>query len=359
MTRHTRAAPRPAAPRSHEARRAPARPGSSRSTNSVTLHDVAKIAGVSAITVSRVVNRPELVAPETMEHVQRIIARTGYVPNLLAGALASRRSRLVAALVPTVANSIFIEMIQSLTDTLWAARYQVVLGLAGYTEREDALVTAILSRRPDALFVVGVNHSPESRRRILAARIPVVEAWDLTTTPLDMVVGFSHEKVGEAVADHLHAKGYRRIASIWTDDERAMRRRAGFLAGLARHGLEEAGAHTVSPPTTLRTGRQGLAALIDRGVRLDAVACSSDAIAHGAVCEAQARGIAVPKRLGIVGFGDLDFAADTVPALSTVRIDRTAIGRIAAESLLARVEGAPPPDEVIDVGFEVIARATT
>jgi LacI family gluconate utilization system Gnt-I transcriptional repressor len=331
----------------------------SRSTDSVTLHDVAKIAGVSAITVSRVVNRPELVAADTVEHVQRVIARTGYVPNLLAGGLASRRSHLVAALVPTVANSIFIEMIQSLTDTLWAARYQVVLGLAGYTEREDALVTAILSRRPDALFVVGVSHSPESRRRILSARIPVVEAWDLTTAPLDMVVGFSHEKVGAAVADHLAAKGYRRIASIWTDDERAMRRRAGFLAGLARHGLAEAGAHVVSPPTTLRTGRQGLAALLDRGVRLDAVACSSDAIAHGALFEAQARGLAVPRKLGIVGFGDLDFAAETIPALTTVRIDRTAIGRIAAESLLARIEGGPPREKVIDVGFEVIERATT
>jgi LacI family gluconate utilization system Gnt-I transcriptional repressor len=325
----------------------------------VTLDDVAKIAGVSAITVSRVVNRPELVARETVEHVQRAIARTGYVPNLLAGGLASRRSRLVAALVPTVANSIFIEMIQALTDTLWAARYQVVLGLAGYSEREDALVTAILSRRPDALFVVGVSHSPESRRRILAARIPVVEAWDLTTAPLDMAVGFSHEKVGAAVADHLVARGYRRIATIWTDDERAMRRRAGFLAGLARHGLAEAGAHGVKPPTTLHVGRRGLAALLDRGVAFDAVACSSDAMAHGALCEAQARGLAVPDRLGIIGFGDLDFAADTVPALSTVRIDRTAIGRIAAESLLARIEGGAPRDKVIDVGFEVVARATT
>jgi LacI family gluconate utilization system Gnt-I transcriptional repressor len=338
-----------------------ARPGrnGTRSTDAVTLDDVAKIAGVSAITVSRVVNRPELVAPQTVEHVQRVIARTGYVPNLLAGGLASRRSRLVAALVPTIANSIFIEMVQSLTDTLWAARYQVVLGLAGYTEREDALVTAILSRRPDALFVVGVSHSAESRRRILGARIPVVEAWGLTAAPLDMVVGFSHEKVGAAIADHLVAKGYRRIASVWTDDARAMRRREGFLAGLARHGLAEVATQQVSPPTTLGMGRRGLAALLDRGVRLDAVACSSDAMAHGALAEAQARGIAVPGELAIIGFGDLDFAADTVPALTTVRIDRTAMGRIAAEALLARIEGGPAGEKVIDVGFEVVARGTT
>jgi LacI family gluconate utilization system Gnt-I transcriptional repressor len=325
----------------------------------VTLEDVARIAGVSAITVSRVVNRPELVAPATVAHVQRAIARTGYVPNLLAGGLASRRSRLVAALVPTVANSIFIEMIQSLTDTLWAARYQVVLGLAGYREREDALVTAILSRRPDALFVVGVSHSPESRRRILAARIPVVEAWDLTAAPLDMVIGFSHERVGAAVADHLVARGYRRIASVWTDDERALRRRSGFLAALARHGLAEAGAEMGSPPTTLGMGRRGLAALLDRGVRPDAVACSSDAMAHGVLAEAQSRRLPVPRRLAVMGFGDLDFAAGTVPALSTVRIDRSAIGRLAAEALLARIAGEAPREKVLDVGFEVVERETT
>jgi LacI family gluconate utilization system Gnt-I transcriptional repressor len=348
-------APRRRAPRA--AARAPRNGG--RSTDAVTLEDVARIARVSAITVSRVVNRPELVAPATVAHVQRVIARTGYVPNLLAGGLASRRSRLVAALVPTIANSIFIEMVQSLTDTLWAARYQVVLGLAGYREREDALVTAILSRRPDALFVVGVSHSAESRRRILGARIPVVEAWDLTAAPLDMVVGFSHEKVGAAIADHLAARGYRRIATIWTDDERAARRREGLLAGLARHGLSEVATHRVTPPTTLGMGRQGLAALLDRGARIDAVACSSDAMAHGALAEAQARRLAVPGKLGVIGFGDLDFAADTVPALTTVRIDRTAIGRLAAEALLAEVEGEGAREKVIDVGFEIVERATT
>jgi LacI family gluconate utilization system Gnt-I transcriptional repressor len=320
---------------------------------------VARIAGVSPITVSRVVNRPELVKPQTVELVQRAIARTGYVPNLLAGGLASRRSRLVAAIVPTVTNSIFVETVQALTDTLWSSRYQLVLGLTGYSSREDALVTAILSRRPDALFIVGVNHSPETRRRILSARIPVVEAWDLTTTPLDMVIGFSHEELGRAVADHLVARGYRRLAMIWADDERATRRRRGFESALARHGLAPVGASVTAAPSTLRAGRQGLAALLDRGVRADVVVCSSDTFAHGALAEAQSRGIAVPGRLGVMGFGDLEFAGDTVPALSTVRIDRDAIGRLAAEALLASLEGRPPHEKVVDIGFRILDRETT
>jgi LacI family gluconate utilization system Gnt-I transcriptional repressor len=324
----------------------------------VTLEDVARIAGVSPITVSRVVNRPELVRPQTVEHVQRAIARTGYVPNLLAGGLASRRSRLVAAMVPTVENSIFIGLVQALTDTLWAARYQLVLALTGYGSREDALVTAILSRRPDALFLVGVNHSAESRRRILAARIPVVEAWDLTTNPLDMVVGFSHEGAGSAVAEYVIRKGYRRVALLWTDDERATRRRVGATATLVKHGLPEPAVSICKAPSTLRSGRVGLADLLARGVRPDVVVCSSDGIAHGVLAEAQARGLAVPGELAVVGFGDLEFAADTVPALTTVRIDRAGIGRRSAQALVERMQGKTPQERIVDVGFEIVERET-
>jgi LacI family gluconate utilization system Gnt-I transcriptional repressor len=351
------AASRP--PQSRRPRRAGARRRTRRSTDAVTLEDVAKIAGVSPITVSRVVNRPEMVHADTVSHVQRVIARTGYVPNLLAGGLASRRSRLVAAIVPTITNSLFVETVQTLTDELWAARYQVVLGTTGYSAREDALVTAILSRRPDAVFIVGVNHSPESRRRLLGARIPIVEAWDLTASPIDMVVGFSHEKVGVGVADYLADRGYRRIASVWADDERAVRRRQGFLDTLARRGLSEVGASIVPAPSTVRAGRAAFRDLLDRGIAPDAVACSSDAFAHGVLAEAQARGIPVPGQLAVIGFGDLDPAADGVPALTTVRIDRPGIGRIAARALLARIEGRPAGDKVVDVGFEIVQRTTT
>ncbi len=358
MSRRPRARSRRATSRDGRPSRA-ARPPTRRSTGSVTLEDVARIAGVSPITVSRVVNRPELVKADTVEQVQRVIARTGYVPNLLAGGLASRRSRLVAAIVPTVTNSIFVETIQVLTDRLWEARHHVVLGLTGYSPREETLVTEILGRRPDALFIVGVNHSPETRRRILSAHVPVVEAWDLTETPLDMVVGFSHEKVGTAVAEHLVAKGYRRFASVWANDERAARRRRGFLEVLARHGLEEVGVSITPAPSTQRIGRQGMAELLGRGVRPDAVVCSSDTFAQGVLAEARARGLSVPRDLAVMGFGDLEFAADTVPALTTVRIEREAIGRIAAEALLAHMDGKPPRQKVVDVGFEVVERATT
>jgi LacI family gluconate utilization system Gnt-I transcriptional repressor len=134
------------------------------------------MAGVSPITVSRVLNHPGLVTEQTRRQIEEVIERTGYTPNLLAGGLASKRSRLVAALVPSITNAIFVETIEALTDRLWSAGYQVLLGLSGYpATREDALLAAVLSRRPDAIFLTGINHSKETRRRLLGARVPVVE----------------------------------------------------------------------------------------------------------------------------------------------------------------------------------------
>ena len=334
----------------------------SRATGNVTLADVAKLAGVSPITVSRVLNRPELVTKATIEQVQQVIERTGYTPNLLAGGLASNRSRLVAAIVPSITNAVFVETTQALTDRLWEAGYQVLLGLSGYpAAREDALLSAVLSRRPDAIFLTGINHSPQARQRLLAAKIPVVESWDLTPTPIDMLVGFSHQDVGRAVASHLLAKGRRHLALITADDERASLRSKGFV------DTAEAGGATVEivvvpAPSTLAIGRKALADLLDRvngAIRPDAVFCGSDLMAHGVLEEARARGLRVPQDLAIIGFGGLESTAHTTPRLSTVDIDRTAIGRLSAEIMLGRFEGKEAQEKVIDVGFRIIDREST
>lgn len=317
------------------------------------------MAGVSPITVSRVFNRPEMVASGTLEHVRRVIERTGYVPNMLAGGLASRRTRFVAAIVPAISSQIFSESIQSLTDRLWESGYQVLLGTSGYpTSREENLLAAILSRRPDGIFLTGISHSSGSRRRLVAANVPIVEVWDLTPTPVDMLVGFSHEKVGQAVAEYLVDKGHRRFGVISADDARAEVRRMGFLSVLEKNRIDDVQTVHVPAPSNFRLGREGLARLLDRGSLPRAVFCSSDTLAHGVLIEAQARGLSVPGDLAIVGFADLDFAAHTFPPLSTVRIDRPAIGRRAAEALLGRIEGRPV-ERIVDIGFHVMERGTT
>lgn len=332
---------------------------SRRGSGAVTLHDVAKLAGVAPITASRALNTPGQVSEEVRRKVAEAIARTGYVPNIAAGGLASSRSRLVAAVVPTIAGPVFLETIRALTESLAERGYQLMLGQSGYAgNREDALLAAIIGRRPDGIVLTGIMHSAEGRRRLLGANIPVVETWDLTPTPIDMLVGFSHAEVGRAVAQYLHAKGRRRLAVVAGDDERAKRRVDAFRAAAQALGLDEPRTVVVPAPTTLRSGRAALAELMRGRRRIDAVFCSSDLLALGVMTQAQAGAIAVPDRLAIVGFGDLEFAADLHPALTTVRIDGTAIGRQAAQFIVDRAEGRGVDRRVIDIGFAIVERGT-
>jgi LacI family gluconate utilization system Gnt-I transcriptional repressor len=328
-----------------------------RGGGSLTLADVARLAKVSAITVSRALNTPDQVAPETLERVQQAVERTGYVPNRMAGGLASARSRLIFATVPTIAGLVFLETVQALTDALTQEGYEVVLGQSGYDNvREDDLLDAIIGRRPDGVILTGVMHSPLGRKRLAAAGIPVVETWDLTPTPIDMLVGFSHQKVGAAAAEYLYQRGARRPAMICADDARAGMRRAGYMEACERLFGVVPPARVVSAPTNLGRGRRALAALLERWPDIDAVFCSSDVLAHGVLTEAMARGIDIPGKLRVFGFGDLDFAADLHPSLSTVRVDGTAIGRQAARFVIDRAEGRPVAQRIVDIGFTVVPR---
>jgi LacI family transcriptional regulator, gluconate utilization system Gnt-I transcriptional repressor len=328
-----------------------------RGSGAVTLHEVARLAGVAPITASRAVNTPAQVSDEVRRKVAEAIAQTGYVPNRLAGGLASSRSRLIAAVVPTISGTVFLETVQSLTESLAGQGYQLMLGQSGYdVQREDALLDAIIGRRPDGIVLTGILHSAQGRRRLQAAGIPVVETWDLTPAPIDMLVGFSHVAVGREVAAYLLARGRRRLAIVSGDDERARRRLDAFVATAAEHGLADVQVVLVPAPTTLRSGRAALAELLGRDASIDAVFCSSDLLALGVMTEAQARGLAVPERLAVIGFGDLEFAADLHPALTTVRINGAEIGRQAARFIVDRAEGRPVPARIVDIGFSIIRR---
>ncbi|WNW12951.1 LacI family DNA-binding transcriptional regulator [Pseudomonas sp. DTU_2021_1001937_2_SI_NGA_ILE_001] len=327
-----------------------------------TLIDVAKVAGVSPITVSRALSRPEVVSEKTRQKVIEAVRQTGYVSNMLAGSLASNRSRLVAIFLPTIANSIFADTVQALMDRLTQAGYQTLLGLTGYSaEQEEKLLEAILGRRPDGIVLTGTLHTESSRLRLAQSGIPVVEAWDLSDDPLDMLVGFSHEKVGEAIARHLLGKGYRRFSIVSLGDPRGLRRCNSLIAELGRHGIDQVPLQVMTPPATLKTGRDGLQALLEQHDRPEVVVCSSDTIAQGVLAEAASRGLRVPEDLAVMGFGDLSSAAQVYPALSTVSVNGQAIGLQVAEALLERFDHADNSVEPlrIDSGFTLIDRQTT
>lgn len=321
-----------------------------------TLEDVARAAGLSSMTVSRALNTPQLVRPKTVEKVLAAVKATGYIPNALAGGLASRRSKLIAVVVPQINNNMFVDTIQAISDELAKRGYHMLLCVAGYTQQTEAeLVAALLSRRPDGIVLTGIHHSTDLKKVILNASVPVVEIWDLTPTPLDMLVGFSHEKVGQATAEYLLRKGYRRPGLLWTVDKRASQRKAGLCETLARHGITDPLSVDVALPARFTSGREGLSQLLALG-ESDVIVCSSDTLAQGAIVEAQARGLHVPQDVAVIGFGDLDFAAGNNPAITTVSVDRQIIGQRAATLLMERIEGTSSGEEIVDIGFHFIER---
>ncbi|HEX5343027.1 MAG TPA: LacI family DNA-binding transcriptional regulator [Duganella sp.] len=326
----------------------------------VTLIDVAKAAGVSPITVSRALNEPQLVKPATLAKVQDAVKRTGYVKNMLAGGLASSRSKLVALVLPTISTQTFADMVQGATDRLTAAGYQLLLGIVGYeTWREDVLVETILSRRPDGVILTGALHTDSTRQRLRQIGTPVVETWELTPHPIDMVIGFSHEEVGHACARHLLERGYRRFGMLTANDPRAGQRTQGFQVALAKHGLNVVCAQQMQAPGGLPQGRLGAVKLLDEHPELDAIFCSSDTLAHGVLIEAQSRGLRVPEDLAIMGFGDLNFSGYTNPPLSTVKVDGARIGALSAQALLDRLNGDESAERIVNTGFELIQRGST
>lgn len=318
-------------------------------TDTATLAAVARRAGVSPITVSRVVRLPGMVAPATRERVEAAIRELGYLPNLLAGGLASARSNAVGVLVPTIANSIFADTVQGLSDELEPAGTSVILAQSGYDPvREDRCLAALLSRRPDAVVMVGSPATAAGAALLRRARIPVVETWDLPEVPVDAVAGFDNHAAGAAVARHFAAHGRRCLAFIGGDDPRAARRWHGFLLAATEAGL--AMPRRVVLPRSAEAGEAALASL--SGV--DAVFSANDAHAIGLLAGLRRGGLARPggrQPVAVVGLGDLEMGRLSDPALSTVRIDGAAIGRAAARLVMD-----PAGPRFVDVGFELVLR---
>ena len=335
-----------------------------------TLQDVAEQAGVTAITVSRFLREPSVVAAETAQRIEAALRATGYVPNKQAGQLASGRSRMIAAIIPSIANSIFAETVQGLSDGLSEAGYELLLTSTGYSrEREQEQLRAVLGWFPSALVVTGRHHSDAALallRGALAAQTPVVEIWDQQPRALSngfAQVGFNHAEVGAAMAAHLVARGHRRLAYVDSgvgEDFRAHERGKGFVAA-----AEAAGAAvrhlTAQPGDAFDAGRRALASLLAgrRGATgVGAIAFANDNFACGALLEAQQRGIAVPQKLAIMGFGDFEIGRQLRPALTTIRPPRYEIGRCTAALLIAALQdGTPLTPQALP--WELLPRAST
>lgn len=334
-----------------------------RKNRRTTLSDVAQRAGVGTMTVSRAINKPEMVSPELRERIQQAVEELGYIPNKVAGGLASGKALSIPVILPTFYHSVYVPLLEGLYSVLPAEGYQILLGTTEYrVDKEEQLVSAFLGWWPDGMILAGVDHSERTCNMLAQAQIPVVEVMDLSENPLELNVGFSHYQVGVAVVEYLAAKGYRRIAYAGTLTEvdfRSVRRINAFQQTLRKLGLPHHYIERSTKPSSFALGKEMLNNLLVRHPEVDAVFFANDDLAAGALFECQRRGIAVPSQLALMGFNDQEIAAQVNPALTSVWTPRYEVGRRAAEMLLMRLRGQKLVAKQVDVGFKITERAST
>jgi LacI family gluconate utilization system Gnt-I transcriptional repressor len=303
------------------------------------MSDVARLAGVSKMTVSRVLAGRN-VSQATRARVQKVIDELGYVADAAAGALSSGRSEFAAVLVPSLSSSNFSDTVRGLSTALAPHGLQLLLGDTDYRlDQEERLVRSMLRHQPRCMALTGGQHTEATHTLLKRAGIPVVEMWDLPTDPIDTAVGFSNVKAARAMVRHLYERGYRRIGFLGGAselDRRGLDRMRGYVTEVK---ALELGAPRVirvgESPITMSHGAPAIAALLDQWPDTEAVMCVSDMSAFGAIMECHRLGLSVPGDIAVAGFGNFEVSACCHPTITTVSVDAYGIGLRTGEALLA------------------------
>ena len=327
----------------------------------VTLAQVARVAGVSDITVSRVLRDSGPISAETRARVLSAVQATGYVRNRLAGALASSRSNLVGVVLPSLSNNVFPEVMEGINAALARSGFQPVVGVTDYDLLvEQELVQAMLAWKPAALILTGLDHTAETARMLQGAGIRIIEIMDIDEEPIDLAIGLSHLQAGAATAHHLITRGYRRFGYVGHDlkrDQRAAARLKGLRTHLAEAGLRDLVQHMTLGSSSVTAGADGLRQLLATQPDCDVVVFSNDDMAVGGVFHCMSARIVLPADLGIFGFNGLEIGRALPQPLSTMRSNRQRIGQLAVEAFLDTPQ-RPDAREIIDTGFDIIVGET-
>jgi LacI family transcriptional regulator len=326
------------------------------------LIDVAEAAGVSIATVSRVLNRPETVSPELKQRVTEILNETGFVPNGPAAALASRKTRTVGAIVPTIGNAVFADGIVALQTELHNSGYTLIIANHQYNrEIELESVRALLRRGVDGFVLVGDDHLPETIQLLRSFDVPFIVTYVHESKNNIPAVGFDNELAAFQLTDYLLNLGHREfglIANLNEPNDRVRARQNGVLRALRERKIKLPDRQIAHVPYSISSGRAALRAIKNANPDVSAVFCTQDVLAVGAIIEAQALGIDVPGDLSITGFDDLEIAGEIEPAITTIRIPTREIGRVAAGYIARLIAGHDAPQSTT-VPVEMIIREST
>jgi LacI family gluconate utilization system Gnt-I transcriptional repressor len=325
----------------------------SHDTRPLTLRDVSEASGVSEMTVSRVLRNRGDVSETTRARVLEAAKTLGYVPNKIAGALASQRVNLVAVIIPSISNMVFPEVMAGINDALDETGLQPVVGITGYSpEKEEKVLYEMLSWRPSGVIIAGLEHSDASRAMLRASGIPVVEIMDADGTAIDSVVGISHRRAGQQMAQAILRDGFEHIAFLGTKmstDHRARKRYEGFTEALAKAGVEIEDYEFYSGGSALVKGREMTQAVLERSPDLDFIYYSNDLIGAGGLLYLLEQGYDIPGQFGLAGFNGLNLLRGLPMELASMDACRNEIGRKAAEIIARRVEAgeAGQPERIV------------
>ena len=330
-----------------------------------TLKDVSAASGLALITVSRALRRPETVQPETRQRVLDAIDEIGYIPNLTARSLISSRSDMVGVVIPLISSSIFSGYTQSLAAVLHEAGLQMILGVSDrWNQQEEDIVRTFIARQADAIAVIGFTHSERCRALLNNFDGPVAETMNIGRDPIDFAVGFDNYAASADMTRHLIARGYRNIATVGglfeNNDQGADRHRA-FLATMAEAGLSVPPEHIIEvpTPTTIASGWEVATKLLNGQNKPDAIYFQAEIPAHGAVMACINQGIGIPDDVAIAGFGDLELSELLPVPLTTLRIKARDIGEATGHLLVRRLQGEDSTERSVDIGYELMIRAST
>ncbi|ARO15737.1 Periplasmic binding protein/LacI transcriptional regulator [Ketogulonicigenium robustum] len=306
----------------------------------LTLRDVSEASGVSEMTVSRVLRGKGDVSEATRLKVQEAARSLGYVPNKIAGSLASQRVNLVAVVIPSLGNMVFPEVLSGISATLDGTGLQPVVGVTDYSpEKEEKVLFEMLSWRPSGVIIAGLEHTEASVAMMKRAGIPVVEVLDVDGEPVDAMVGISQRRAGQQMGEAIAAAGYRRIGFVGTGmehDLRARKRLEGFESALAAHGIEIAVRVRYEGSSALQKGREETANLLDQVPGLDFIYYANDMVGAGGLLELLARGRNIPADIGLAGFNNIELLDGLPLRLATMDACRREAGQKAAEIIAAR-----------------------
>jgi LacI family transcriptional regulator len=329
---------------------------------SVTLSDVARYANVSTATVSRVLNNPEKVSEVRRIQIQAAIFELGYIPDGAARALASRRTKIIGVVVPTLDNAIFATCIQALQSRLKELGYTLIVASHEYDLDEELHeVKTLLQHGIEGVMLVGATHAPKLHELLAEQQLPFVHCWAYDPNSSKPYIGFDNKKAAYKIAQYLLDLGHREFALIvgHTDNnDRSSDRLQGSIDAIESRGLILPVKNIFKRSYSVKQGREAMGILLKKPLRPTAVICGNDVLALGAVAQCQAAGVRVPEDVSITGFDDLDISSQLIPALTTVHIPSAEMGKLAAEHLVAQINNETTLLHT-EVGIQLMIRDTT